>query len=455
MDTINTINVSVSEITNADYESLRETACVLIEKYVFVNMIQYMQPGFHTMMCKDVSDLLKYTVKDAFECDSLIDKSVEAGLALFYKHILPARSSGPTFIRIKPNINKMTAKIKYLQSVPQPEQRTPEWYLFRYKHLTASNIWKTFVSESTKNQLIFEKCQPLNADKSTYVNMDSPMHWGQKYEPLSIKLYEQLYKTKVSDFGCIPHKNVEFLAASPDGINTLESSWRYGRMLEVKNIVNREINGIPKLEYWVQMQLQLEVCDLNECDFLETRFTEYPDVEAYNACPSRQKGMMMLFMKSNGQPLYELGALPASTASPAPPPAMDGNLAGTASTEPSRPPTPEGGVWACCAGGGTPQEEIMEKHKDLTWIKNIYWKLDQLSCVLVLRNKAWFASALPQLKELWQTIEREKKTGYAHRAPKKNVNKSNSSSATVTVKKMGADTSNIEMPNKCFITIET
>ena len=48
-------------------------------------------------------------------------------------------------------------------------------------------------------------------------------------------------------------------------------------MLEIKNIVNREITGIPKKEYWVQMQLQMEVCNLPECDFLETRFKEYED----------------------------------------------------------------------------------------------------------------------------------------------------------------------------------
>ena len=92
----------------------------------------------------------------------------------------------------------------------------------------------------------------------------------------------------------------------------------------------------------------------------------------------------------------------------------------------------------------------MEKNKGITWIKNIYWKLDQFSCVLVLRNKLWFSAALPQIQEIWQTIEREKKTGaYTLRAPKKNVNKS----TNVTVKKMSADTSNIEMQSKCFITI--
>ena len=56
---------------------------------------------------------------------------------------------------------------------------------------------------------------------------------------------------------------------------------RYGRMLEIKNIVNRDITGIPKKAYWVQMQLQMEVCDLEECDFLETRFKEYDNEQAF------------------------------------------------------------------------------------------------------------------------------------------------------------------------------
>ena len=41
-------------------------------------------------------------------------------------------------------------------------------------------------------------------------------------------------------------------------------------MLEVKNPVSREITGMPKKAYWAQMEIQMEVWDLNECDFLET-----------------------------------------------------------------------------------------------------------------------------------------------------------------------------------------
>ena len=412
-------------LTEKEQNDLFESIGLLIEAYINLNVIQYIQPNFHNTIVTDVIYIVTKTIEGVIELDTeFIKDEVERGLSLFYKHIAPKRSNGNTFIRVKPNLNKMRGKINYLQTLPQPEQRTTEWYEFRYKHLTASNIWKVFISDSTRNQLIFEKCQPLNTEKyNSNVSLTSPMHWGQKYEPLSIMLYEHIYKAKVSDFGCIPHRTLDFLAASPDGIVTQESSSRYGRMLEVKNIVNREITGIPKMEYWVQMQFQMEVCELNECDFLETRFTEYDGEEAFLAdkfvthtptlvTPTlKYKGMLMLFFTGSGKPVYEYAPL----------------LATEEIYE----------QW---------QEEMMEKNRTLTWIKNIYWKLDQLSCVLVLRNKLWFSAVIPQLKEIWAIIEKEKHNGYSHREPKKNTN--------IKVKKLYSADDEILMNSQCFINTE-
>jgi putative phage-type endonuclease len=396
---------------STDEDDLFESICILIEAYIFTNVKNYIQPNFHVMIVKDITDMIIKTLLAAdIDVSPIAEHEVERGLALFYKHIAPPRSNGPTFIRRKPNQKKLREKIDYLQQVPQPEQRTKEWYEFRYKHLTASNIWKIFISDSTRNQLIYEKCQPLNTEKYNNVSLESPMHWGQKYEQVSIMLYESIYAAKISDFGCIPHRTVEFLAASPDGIVTQESSLRYGRMLEVKNIVNREITGLPKMEYWVQMQLQMEVCELNECDFLETRFIEYPYKEAFDADQTTQyKGMMVLFMTWNGKPLYEYAPLGLTEE------LLD--------------------VW---------QEAMMEKNKTLNWMKNIYWKLDQLSCVLVLRNKMWFAAVVPQIKEIWATIEKEKQSGYSHRGPKR---------AGIKVKKIYTNEEDLVMNAQCFITL--
>jgi putative phage-type endonuclease len=403
-------------LTDEDKEDIFETICILLEVYLKLNVVQYIQPNFHETMIKDIETSIQFIFNASLlNIDSsLIRDYIEEGIAIIYRHISPPRSNGDSFIRVKPNVEKLRNKIVYLQNVPQPEQRTQAWYEFRYNHLTASNMWKIFISESTRNQLIYEKCQPLNTDKyNNNVSFESPMHWGQKYEPLSIMLYEAIYSSKVSDFGCIPHKTIDCIAASPDGIVTDESSLRYGRMLEVKNIVNREITGIPKMEYWVQMQLQMAVCELNECDFLETRFTEYETKEAFDTDIHKYKGLMILFINENGKPIYEYAPLAICH--------NDGEME----------------AW---------QEEMMEKNKTSSWMKNIYWKLDQLSCVLVLRNKQWFNSVIPQIKEIWEIIEREKKEGYSHREPKKSNPRG---------KKTYINNDEIQMKSHCFIDIKT
>ena len=445
--------------TEKDELELYETACLLIEELVKKNPMAYIQPNFHETIVDEVFEMLiqpfdenativtmedihafmsgDYSYEEKIiEVEQFITTIIEKAMNLFYKHIAPIRSHQNTFIRTaETNIEKMEAHINYLKSVPQPEQRTNEWYAFRYKYLTASNIWKAFISQSTKNQLIYEKCKPLatseegsssSSSQQHGVNTESPMHWGHKYEPVSVDLYEKKYNTAVSEFGCIPHKSISFLAASPDGINTDKASGRYGRMLEVKNIVNREINGNPKMEYWIQMQLQLEVCDLKECDFLETRFTEYENEEEFMndaaATPFlskdyKQKGIIMYFIK-DGQPVYEYYT-PSTTS--------------TLETYQQ---------W---------EEATMLKNESIMWIKNIYWKLDQLSCVLVMRNKLWFDYAKEELYAIWQIIEKERIEGYEHRAPKKRIS---SSSASANNKKYNTNDSDIKPSKVCYINVE-
>ena len=68
-------------------------------------------------------------------------------------------------------------------------------------------------------------------------------------------------------------------------------------------------------------------------------------------------------------------------------------------------------------------EERRLKNIKLTWIKNIYWKLDKYSCVLVVRNKTWYEKAVEKLGEVWNIILKERETGYQHRAPNRRERK--------------------------------
>ena len=146
-------------------------------------------------------------------------------------------------------------------------------------------------------------------------------------------------------------------------------------MLEIKNVTTRKINGVPKEDYWIQMQIQMEVCNLNECDFLETEIYSYPSYDDFVADGSFQKsannkykGVISQYI-IDGQPYYEYAPFQCNQE--------------------------EFDKW---------EEEICEKHSEHTWITNIYYRIDKISCVLVLRNKKWMKSAINVLRDVWEQI---------------------------------------------------
>jgi putative phage-type endonuclease len=367
-------------------------------------------------------------VIDAYICE-LYNEITER----FYEEIAPPRVSILTHCHHDQDdnvVDKETIrdKIRTLQEKPQPDQRTPEWYERRNNLITASAASKAFGTQASINQLVYEKCknQPSSQGQNQNAScspptplqgsVNSPLHWGQRYEPVTVMVYEHRNKTKLGEFGCIQHDNYPFIGASPDGINIDSESPIFGRMVEIKNIVNREITGQPKEEYWIQTQIQMEVCDLDECDFVETRFKEYDSKEDYDADGTITQGY-----NSNGN---EKGVILWFQTAPAL--TQQGHV------------SPPIQLYEYAPIGATPYEydkweaEIFTKHERLgsTWVRTIYWYLDQYSCVLVRRNRLWFEEAVPILQRLWETIEEERKSGYEHRAPKRKTTTANNSDTT-------------------------
>jgi putative phage-type endonuclease len=407
---------------------LVETALQLMDEYIYYNPQVVSEPDFHDILLEEIKDIFYIQIEDYIENEKLINSDdiendmndlLEDAFQIFVTTFYPDKSLDTKDICFEYKYSEeefdlIEQKIQRLRDIPQPDQRTPEWYLFRWNLITASNAWKALESQSTINQIIYEKCQPLKSkntieeEEVKMVNTNTPLHWGQKYEPITVQIYERDYKTKVEDFGCIQHHTYKFLGASPDGIIVNKESERYGRMLEIKNVVSRDINGIPKKEYWIQMQLQMEVCDLDECDFLETKFTEYPDessffndVQINEQCDrdltisndNKTKGIILYFHTKEGKPFYKYKPLEITNEN-------------------------EIRCW---------EETELEKYEgspyNYTFLKFIYWKLETISCVLVLRNKIWFQNNISQLAKVWKTIEEERITGYEHRAPVKKYKK--------------------------------
>lgn len=426
-----TADEDVKFFNEEDALDLYNTCLYLMEEFIKKNPKLITDPDFEDIFEDNIEELMFAQFEDDIffnsDAEDELDDIILEATNDFFNDFMPIRSYDDARILVKPDYDYIGEQLTVLRGKPQPAQRTPEWYHFRHNLITASNAHKAFDSQATKNQLIYEKCQPLNnsisnssldsdlVEEVKMVNINSPLHWGQKYEPLSVKIYEHTYKTGVEDFGCIQDEDYAFLGASPDGINTDIESPRYGRMLEIKNIVNREIDGIPKKEYWIQMQLQMKVCDLDECDFLETRFTEYADQEAYNldinpneiyenydgkrfvnACLSndlKHKGIIIYFHTKEGKPYYLYKPLDM--------------------IEPSLILK-----W---------EEDMLDFYQsdkyNYTYIKFIYWKLDEISCVLVPRNRQWFEDNIWELEELWNTVLVERVSGFEHRAPNRKTKK--------------------------------
>ena len=428
----------IETLSDDDIIELTTTVYELIDDYLKDNLLLICEDKFHLNMENEITHYLLDNWEDAKLCEEDInddDSNNNFNITLKFirniindyfhigndwEHKIPIRSTMNLTINTLPNIKELTKTISYLRSIPQPEQRTNEWYKFRRELITASNVGKIFGSEASRNSLIYEKCLPVksetNNSTNNHVNILSPLHWGQKYEPLSIMLYEHQYNTTIEDFGCIKHDKYNFIGASPDGINNEPNSEKYGRMLEIKNIVNREINGIPSKLYWIQMQIQMETCNLNYCDFLETQFKEYENEEQfYNDTNKEIRGVILHFIER-----ISIGG-------------------GVSNSQNSTDVEMVSGYQLAQQTSGAPKYVYMPLDIELSretideWIENTrnklrrswslystdFWYLEKQSCVLVERNKSWFEKACPLIEDTWNTILKERDTGYEHRAAKK------------------------------------
>lgn len=390
-----------------NYWEIVEMVHELIDDYTNTYLLQMKDPNFHENMIRELG-LYIHSYFDSIAMESInssrITEEIIENMPALYdcfvsSNLIPPRSSTDVYTcymtHDDSSIEYLKNQIALLECAEQPEQRTPEWYAFRHNLISASNLWKVFGTPAMQNSLIYEKCKPLetNAEPPKFVNVNSPLHWGVKYEPVTVMIYESLYNTKVGEFGCIQHPQYTFLGASPDGINIDTSSERYGRMLEIKNIVNRDITGIPKMEYWVQTQVQMECCNLPLCDFMETRIKEYENSNDFYSDLHNPiyKGIVLHFSHQDMMnPVPKYVYMPFDIE------------------------TDESSV-----------NEWIDTQKQLqidvqyVLVNTLFWYLDEYSCVVIQRNRNWFTTALPEIESIWTTIEKERIEGYTHRESKK------------------------------------
>jgi putative phage-type endonuclease len=416
IDSLSSLNdtqfVSISE---DDWIELTITIQELINEILEENIIRISNANIYKEITQAVLDVLYETISHLFPEDDILDDIQELAEQMveieFERSDIPKRSLTMTLDNLEEQTeemkNELEFKIQLLRDIPQPQQKSREWYEFRYNLISASNLWKALGTEAQRNSLIYEKCKPLDIEKIEQLNssIHGSMHWGVKYEPVTVEIYEDMYQTKVEEFGCIQHPKYSFIGASPDGINIDSASNRFGRMLEIKNIVNREITGIPKTEYWVQTQIQMETCNLELCDFVETKFNEYDKASFYNDSIHEYKGVILHFIER---------------------PEMENDIIIYKPSSPKyiyKPLSLENNELTISSWIETKKQELSKENYAL--FTEIYWHMEEFSCVLIERNRLWFSSAVKHIQHTWETILKERKEGYEHRAAKKRVPKVN------------------------------
>ena len=183
---------------------------------------------------------------------------------------------------VRARARERDAAAKIVSALPPGiEQRTPAWYAARKGMLTASDFKIAGASE-VNHAYVMSKVFP-----APFVSNDA-MVWGCRFEDLACATYEIEHAATVREFGLLVHPEAAWIGASPDGITP------YGVAVEIKCPFSRKRVEIDKrvaderpfpksdranlhARYRAQIQGQLEVCDLECCDFVVAHIDELDD----------------------------------------------------------------------------------------------------------------------------------------------------------------------------------
>jgi putative phage-type endonuclease len=282
-------------------------------------------------------------------------------------------------------IKEYRKELDVLLQLPLMKQRTEEWYEARKTRLTASDLYDAIKGNNVSIKLAKKKAN-IVIDTINYNGIPA-LKWGTMFEPMATRCYSQkMNDIAIHDFGLVCDTENEHFGASPDGINEL------GIMLEIKCPYSRKIeDGVIPEKYKMQIQGQLAVCKLKECDYIECVFKSLDSVEEYlaldcededgNGCGVKhdvKHGVIAEYYNSKGEYVYYY-------------------------SEPNR--TPKECVDDICNSGGS---DSINPDKSLKFSKYTYWRLDEMIIQRVVFNaKAW-ETIVPKIDAFWESVEEYK-----------------------------------------------
>jgi putative phage-type endonuclease len=286
------------------------------------------------------------------------------------------------------DIKDYRKELKVLLQLPLMKQRTTEWFEARKTRLTASDLYDAVKGGNVSIRLAKKKAN-IVVDNINY-NAIPALKWGTMFEPMATRCYSQrMNNIAIHDFGLICDTTNEHFGASPDGINEL------GIMLEIKCPYSRKIeDGIIPDKYRMQIQGQLAVCKLKECDYIECIFKSIENEEDYLELDINidnyvvKHGVIAEFYNQKGEYVYFY-------------------------SDPNKTPR------ECADDITNIRDSILNGNSDgdsddssstekLKFSKYTYWKLDDMIIQRVVFNANEWETIIPKINTFWENVEEYK-----------------------------------------------
>ena len=272
-------------------------------------------------------------------------------------------------------IKKYRVELKALLTLPLMKQRSVEWFEARKTRLTASDLYDAVKGGNISIKLAKKKANII-IDNINY-NSIPALKWGTMFEPMASRCYShKMNNINIHDFGLLCDVDNKHFGASPDGINEI------GIMIEIKCPYSRKIaDGVIPDKYKMQIQGQLAVCKLNECDYIECVFksieTEEEYLEIDDTIMNMSHGVIAEFYNSKGEYVYFY-------------------------SEPNKTPK------ECIEDIINQKNNCDNNSNGLKFSKYTYWKLDEMIIQRVNFNSTTWETIIPKINMFWETVEEYK-----------------------------------------------
>lgn len=313
--------------------------------------------------------------------EDAVDQADVHKLATFLKTHENIHDDIPTIEERIVALRTYRKQLKRLLDIPYIAQRTQEWYDLRKQRLTASDTAQAIGKGKfgTRDQLVQKKVNEGLGVPDNFPKHLPALKWGIMFEAMASRCYTQRHKDiTVHEFGLIPHPSLSCYGASPDGITDM------GVMIEIKCPYKRKITGEVPDYYELQIQGQMAVCGLKECDYVECEMQEFESKEDYLLMIEPEcltdHGVIVECVNKNGDIVYEY-------------------------SEPYL--SPEDAI-----ADVTKRAVRRAKTEDgLNIVRVRPWRLRHMNTVRVYFDEARWERLVPQLQEFWNEVVQKREAG--------------------------------------------